>query len=313
MRPTRLAAIPLCLALTAVVACKKDSTTGPSGAGNIACSSADQLALTFCPPSGMHLGLNGAAGTPTIAPTNSNTNVSVATTSFTATGTTNATGNGYWLLVTSGNLRSWGVLTVSGGSFSGDIPLFCGAQVIAFSFSNATGRAYWVANVTLTGCTTPAFRAQLTWDTGPSSSDIDLHLLRPGGSSNTTNDCYYANCQGGGLSWGAAGAAGDPILDVDNTAGYGPENIFITSGPETGDYRVIVYNYNGVASTKATVKIFFDDVEQTRYTSLTLDSPRNWWEVAKVNILTGQITTVNTYSSTPPVAAGAAAVAAPVK
>lgn len=313
MRSTRLAAIPLCLTLTAVLACKKDNTTGPSGGGNITCSAADQAALTFCPPSGMSLGLNGAAGTPTIAPANSNTNVSVATTSFTASGTTNATANGYWLLVTSGTVRSWGVLTVSGGSFSGDIPLFCGAQVLAFTFSNATGRAYWVANVTLTGCTQSAFRAQLTWDTGP-SSDIDLHLLRPGGSMNSGDDCYYGNCQGVPLEWGAAGAAGNPILDVDDVEGYGPENIFIVSGAEAGEYRVVVHNYDDSPSTRATVKLFFNDVEAARFTSAALDSPNNtYWEVAKVRITTSQITTVNTYSSTPPVGAFRAAIAAPAK
>ncbi|MDO8665517.1 MAG: hypothetical protein Q7J79_02820 [Gemmatimonadales bacterium] len=163
------------------------------------------------------------------------------------------------------------------------------------------------------GNVTLAFRAQLTWDTGP-SSDIDLHLLRPGGSMNTGNDCNSSNCQGTPLEWGAAGAAGNPVLDVDDETGYGPENIFIVSGAEAGEYRVVVHNFDDSPSTRATVELFFNDVEVARYTSVELDSPNNtYWEVAKVQITTQQVTTVNTYSSTPPVGAFAAAIAAPAK
>ncbi|MGD0484786.1 MAG: hypothetical protein ABSB58_09075 [Gemmatimonadales bacterium] len=227
--------------------------------------------------------------------------------------------NGYWFLVTDGTLRAWGVLTVSGGTFTGEIPLFCGAQGILYRLDNASGHSYWSVNVTLTGCTTAAFRAQLTWDTGPSGSDIDLHLLRPGGSMFSSNDCYYGNCKVSiiptGLEWGATGTAGNPSLDVDNTSGYGPENTTVVPGAETGDYRVIIDNFNGVLSTHATVKLYFNDVELARYTSLALDysSSREYWEVAKVNILTHTITPVNTYSATPPVAAGVAVGVAPTK
>jgi uncharacterized protein YfaP (DUF2135 family) len=308
MSPSRVAsALAMAAAVLVAYSCKSDST---SPGGNVTCQSSDPV----CPPANLSAGLSGPAGSPSIAPTSfAGTTVSVAASAFPVNGTTNATTNGYWLLVTGNTLRSWGVLAVSGGAFVGDIPLFCGAQTIALTFNNASGRAYYTATVTLSGCTTPAFRAQLTWDTGP-SSDIDLHLLRPGGSMNTGNDCYYSNCQGTALEWGAVGAAGNPLLDVDDTEGYGPENIYIVSGAEPGEYRVVVHNYDDSPSTRATVKLFFNDVEAARYTSVALDSPNNrYWEVAKVQITTQQVTTVNTYSSTPPVAVGAAAAAAPVK
>ncbi len=300
MRNVRWVAIPLLVGIAALSGCKKDST---SAGGPISCSLSDPV----CPPAGLSAGFSGVTGAPTIAPSGAPTTVSVSNSSYGVTGATNSTTNGVWLLVTGNTLRAWGVLAISGGTFTGDIPLFCGAQGIIYSFNNGSGRSYYLVNVTLTACTTASFRVQLTWNTGP-SSDMDLHLLRPGGSTNTGNDCYYANCQVTGLEWGVVGAAGDPILDVDDTEGYGPENIFITSGAEAGQYRIVVRNFDDTPSTICTVKIFFNDIEAARYTSVALDSPNNtYWEVAKVVVATQQITTVNAYSSSAPVAAGVAA------
>lgn len=286
-------------ALTAVYlgsACK-DST----GAGGITCNAADPV----CPPSNLPAGFSGGSGAPTISPTSpSGTSVSTAASNLVVTGTTSATTSGYWLLVVGSTLRSAGVLAVLAGDYEAEIPLFCGQQDLVLTFSNSSGRSYFFATVTLTDCTTPSFRVQLTWDTGP-SSDIDLHLIRPGGSFRTSNDCYYGNCTvTGGLEWGATGPAGNPLLDVDDTEGWGPENITIATGAETGQYRVVVHNYDGSLSTRATVKVFFNDVEATRYTSQVLDTPNDYWSVATVNVLTRTVTAVNTYSSTPPSAPG---------
>ena len=224
----RIAMIPglAALCFTLVVACKKDST-GPSG--TVTCQAGDPV----CPPASLALGYSGPTGAPTIVPANANTSISSTNSSFSFVGTTNATTSGYWFLVVGNELRASGQLGVTTSSFSGDIPLFCGAQVVMYSFTNASGTSYWTANVTLTACATAGFRVQLTWDTGPSNSDIDLHLVRPGGSvSSATTDCYYGNCTpfDPALDWGVAGATGNPLLDVDNTDGYGPENITL-SGP----------------------------------------------------------------------------------
>jgi hypothetical protein len=307
--------------------------TGPSNnLGTVSCSAADQA---VCPPAGLLLGFNGSAGTPTITPTNTNTNITINTdtaTVYTATGATNSTDPGYWFVVVGGTLRSWGQIGVAARSgstampsvvnspqsnFAAMIPLFCGQQAIVYRFDNGSGHSFWYAGVTRTNCSTATFRAQLTWDTGPTTgnpsnySDIDLHLVRPGGTMfSQTNDCYYGDCNvldvPNGLEWGASGSAGNPSLDVDNTVGYGPENITINSGPESGDYLVLIDNYNGVLSTHATVKLYFDDVEQASYTSLTLDyaSNREFWYVAKVNIQNRTITPVDTYSANPPAVRG---------
>ena len=305
MRFTRLAGSALGAAVVVLTLSCSDSSTG---GGGIACGDAP-----ICPSASLTPGYNGGSGMATIAPANPNTTISTATSAFPALGATSSAANGYWLLVQGGTVRAWGVLTVSTGTFAADIPLFCGGQALYYGFTNGSGTAYYLTNVTLTGCVASQFRVQLTWVSSP-SSDLDLHLLRPSGTFGSSNDCYYSNCQGGGLDWGAAGSAGDPVLDVDDTEGYGPENITIATGAESGEYRVIIHDYDDTAGEVATVRIYFNDVEATHYTSVAMDgSSHNYWEVARVNVLTHTITPVNTYSSTPPATAGVAAAAPRVK
>lgn len=299
MRRNRLAMLIALLLPLAAAGCSDDST-GP--AGGITCAATDP----FCPPADLAAGFSGAAGAPTITPsTGATTSFSTATTAFAVTGTTSATTNGYWLQVSNGVLTAWGVLAVATGSYAAEVPLVCGTQDIILTFTSGANRSYYHLTVNLTGCVAAAVRVQLTWNTGP-SSDMDLHLLRPGGSMFGDGDCYFGNCQGVALEWGAAGAAGNPILDVDDTEGYGPENIYLASGPEAGEFRIIVDNWDGTTATTATVKLFFGDVEVRRWTSLTLDyaANREYWEVAKFNAQTRVITNVNTYAADPPVVSG---------
>ncbi len=307
MRLVRLGAVPLALAALAVASCKKDSTGPAQNLGTITCSSAD---ASVCPPAGLTLGFNGTTGSPTITPLDASTNISVSNSAYDVIGTTNSAANGYWFVVISGTLRAWGVITVSSGAYAATVPLFCGQQGIVYRFDNGSARSFWYASATLTNCAVAAFRAQLTWDTNTNdsiNSDIDLHLVKPSGTTNDAlTDCYYANCTPDDtpLDWGATGSAGNPSLDVDNTVGYGPENITL-SGPESGTYRVIVKNYSGVWTTHATVKIYFNDVEVYRNTSVALDWPSHeYWTVANVDIVNHTYTAVNTYSATAPAAPG---------
>ncbi len=92
-------------------------------------------------------------------------------------------------------------------------------------------------------------RVEMFWDTD--GTDMDLHLMRPEGTRwRSRDDCYYANCQARPdpvLEWGRPGPADNPALDIDDTDGFGPENINVDE-PYDGVYRVGVYAYNGSGS-----------------------------------------------------------------
>lgn len=102
---------------------------------------------------------------------------------------------------------------------------------------------------------TEGLRIEMFWDTD--GTDMDLHLLNPVArrwfGRSEGNDCYYANCQGG-LSWGGPGSDDDPSLDIDDTDGFGPENINVGE-PAPGTYRVGVDAFRGRAGA-LTVRIY---------------------------------------------------------
>jgi uncharacterized protein YfaP (DUF2135 family) len=86
-----------------------------------------------------------------------------------------------------------------------------------------------------------ALRATLIWDNG--NSDIDLYMRSPSGET-----AYYSSKTTGGME-----------LDVDNTSGYGPENIYVVQ-PQSGSYTISVNNYARGNGVTATVYVYVNEV-----------------------------------------------------
>lgn len=92
-------------------------------------------------------------------------------------------------------------------------------------------------------------RVELFWN---SFADMDVHVMDPAGTRWFTNlDCYYANCRSG-LPWGGPTTADNPRLDIDDTNGFGPENINIQE-PVPGVYRVAVDAFRGGGSVSVRI------------------------------------------------------------
>lgn len=148
------------------------------------------------------------------------------------------------------------------------------------------------ARVTLNAMPGEAIHVQLTWD--HATADMDLHLIRNGGTMFTSEDCYFANCDvAGGLNWG--GGSANPHLDVDDVNGYGPENINIDQ-PANGIFLVAVHYYAPHAATvqaNVNVKIFIQGGLRAEYLQqLTLCD--QWWEAARVEWPSSLVTPVGT-------------------
>lgn len=112
-----------------------------------------------------------------------------------------------------------------------------------------------------------ALRIELTWD--HPESDLDLHLIREGSAfCSCDGDCHYRDC-GRSPTWFPGRDGANPKLDIDDSEGFGPENINIDGeGPlrvvQDGRYRIAVHYYatNAGASmwpttvSNATVRVY---------------------------------------------------------
>lgn len=96
--------------------------------------------------------------------------------------------------------------------------------------------------MTITVAPQVAFHIELTWDLD--NSDLDLHYTYPGGNlfGPLGGDCYFGFPN---PPWGGSGTDDDPRLDVDNIAGYGPENINMDLLYDDSPFTIYVHYYGG--------------------------------------------------------------------
>jgi hypothetical protein len=142
-------------------------------------------------------------------------------------------------------------------------------------------------DTTVRAISVDGLRIEVFWDTD--ATDMDTHLLRPGAPAwfDGEADCYFGNCTAGGgaprLSWFAPGPDDDPRLDIDDTNGFGPENINIER-PAPGRYRVGVHAWAGFA--RVTVRVYCGgSTTEPRQTfgPVAIDD-RRMWRVADVDV-----------------------------
>jgi len=142
-----------------------------------------------------------------------------------------------------------------------------------------------VANVA--AIASEGLRIEMFWDTN--NSDMDTHLLHPDGMRWFTSpwDCYFSNCVGGGPNWYSPGTDDNASLDIDNTSGFGPENINIPV-PHDGTYRIGIHAWRSFAN-RVTVNIYCGGATTTPTQTFGPISMRNgtnreFWRVADVTI-----------------------------
>lgn len=136
--------------------------------------------------------------------------------------------------------------SLSNNTFETTAVLKTGDNIIRAVMLSTAGQTYYSQPITVeSNALNNRYHIRITWD--KDDTDVDLHFSWSGGS-----ECYFGNKT---PTWG--GTATSPRLDVDDTNGYGPENITIDSLPGPGAYSIFVDYYsdhgNGPTTVNATI------------------------------------------------------------
>ncbi|MDY0270848.1 hypothetical protein [Trichloromonas sp.] len=140
--------------------------------------------------------------------------------------------------------------TISGQTFSSIAVLATGQNQISARVTTSAGDTYNSAPITITSnAVQNRYHVRITWD--KDDTDVDLHFTWNG------SDCYYGNKT---PTWGSAETS--PRLDVDDTNGFGPENITIESLPGPGTYKIWVryYSDHGKGGTNVNAAVYENGV-----------------------------------------------------
>ena len=115
----------------------------------------------------------------------------------------------------------------------------------------------------------------LSWDT--TNSDLDLHMVPEGEVMWGCMDCFWCEPS---PDWPADW--GTPVYALDNTTGYGPENINV-SFPGARKYYIRTHYYSdrGGSETRATVSIYVQG-ELVETLTATLPTSGHRWKIGYV-------------------------------
>jgi hypothetical protein len=171
-------------------------------------------------------------------------------------------------------------------------PDLAGDYVGQLIVTNEFGISSAPCQTTLVGVPGEDLWVQMSW-TQP-GDDMDLHMTINGGNYSSPQDCYFGNCKSliSPLDWGTIGDTTDnPLLDLDDIAGTGPENINMES-PSNATYKVVVHDYPSSSFTGAndvTVTIFLGGAQVWTGTK-TISGEDTYTEFAQINYPSATVT-----------------------
>lgn len=155
---------------------------------------------------------------------------------------------------------------LSGNAFSTTAVLKTGDNSIVAGVQTTDGQIFPSTPITVkSNALNNTYHARITWD--KDGTDVDLHFSWSGGS-----ECFYSNKT---PTWGSA--ATSPRLDVDDTNGFGPENITIGGLPGSGTYAIRVHYYSDHSKGPTTVNAsIYKDGVSIFSNSRTMSNGENW-------------------------------------
>ncbi len=182
------------------------------------------------------------------------------------------------------------------GDFTHNVVLSPGDNTIAITATNWQGQTSRVIHVNAT-IPSMALWTELSWSTD--GTDIDLHLVKPGGQPGGDDDCGFFNES---PDWGVIGNSDDnPSLDVDDTDGRGPEHITMNTAVP-GRYLLYVHYYNDHGVTAHTYSRLAVSVNNApiRYfgpqeliNNVSDPDHGDFWQVCYIDYPSGTITPIN--------------------
>lgn len=159
---------------------------------------------------------------------------------------------------------------VTSGNFSAVVILSPGREntVVAMATNPTSGRTGSDSVVIgVTGSAGEDLRFTMTWDTN--GTDVDLHVRIPGANG-------VADTVDGDTIYWTNRSAGGGTLDVDDTDGFGPENIVFPLGSgQGGTYAFAAHYWRGApVATTVTVSVFVKGLLTGSFTKvLSADDP----------------------------------------